>query len=126
MDFIESLHMLVGFWKDVNSSEQAKAQQILTSKIEGLAARGLWLFGRRSRESLPEGTEAHVVRLAVVRSENDCLIQPKSLSELGEQMCGVVVAVDQSRRVVSPLQLITPLDGIRDFIMRGTTRSACS
>lgn len=122
MDFIENLHMLLGMWKDINPREHAKAHQILSSKIDGLDALGFWIFGGRSREGFPEGTENQVVRLAIVKSDNPWIIQPESLSVLGKQMCGVVVVLDQWFRVVSPLQLIAPLEGIRDVITREIRR----
>jgi transcriptional regulator with XRE-family HTH domain len=122
VDFIESLHMLSGMWNEIEPDDHEKARRILSSKIEGLDTHGLWVFGGRSQENSPDGTEnklMKVVRFAIVRAENPRIFQPKSLSELGSQMCGVVVVLERWFRLVSPLQISTLLsEGIRQVIMR--------
>ena len=91
-DFFERFFFLGAFWNDIDDGERARVCEVFNSKIGELDACGLWLFGCRSREKfLSSETEQQVVRLAIARSDDPRIIQPKSLTEVAKHMCGILV-----------------------------------
>ena len=90
-EFIESLNVWVAMWKDKEPSERVTARHIFTSTLDELDSNGLWVFAGPNRTGPTDNTQVREVKVAIVRSSNPRIIQPKPLRQLGKEMSVLMV-----------------------------------
>jgi DNA-binding XRE family transcriptional regulator len=94
-DFLQ--HM--GVWKvagqEVEPTARVKVQQVFQSKLDELDACGVYVFGGRSSESLPNGTSRQQGVLVFKRANDPHIIHPRLLRQFGKALCLITVPVDR-------------------------------
>jgi hypothetical protein len=94
-DFLQ--HMMA--WKvagrEVEPTARANVQQVFQSKLDELDACGVYVFGGRSCESLPNGTNRQEGALVFKRADDPHIIHPRLLHQFGKALCLITVPVDR-------------------------------
>lgn len=94
-DFLQHL----GVWKvagqGIEPSARVKVQQVFQAKLDELDACGVYVFGGRSSESLPDGTNRQEGVPLFKRADDPHIIRPRLLQQFGKAMCLITVPVDR-------------------------------
>jgi hypothetical protein len=89
-EFIETLNVWALIWRDKEPAESAAARYALTSILKQLDSKGLWVFAGPTCSAAPEGAPATPLKIAIIRSDNPRIAQPRALRQLGNEMCAIV------------------------------------
>ena len=91
-EFIESLNVWVLMWKDKEPAERVTARHIFTSTLDQLDSMGLWVFAGPAPAASADAKIGEV-KIAVIRSSNPRIIQPRPLRQLGNEMSAIIADV---------------------------------
>ena len=94
-DFLQHMGALKVAGQEVEPTARVKVQQVFQSKLDELDACGVYVFGGRSSESLPNGTNRQEGALVFKRADDPQIIQPRLLRQFGKAMCLITVPVER-------------------------------